>query len=58
MSHVHFLSERVGKPADDNIYLVSEIDDATDDGKVIIRTDDADQAAKLCGWLNGAVAER
>jgi hypothetical protein len=63
MSHVHFLNEPVGdsRPSDRvpaGSYLVCSVDDATDDTTVILRTADRDQANKLCGWLNGAVAER
>jgi hypothetical protein len=63
MSHVHFLNEpaggsRTADRAPAGPYLVCAVDDATDDATVILRTADLDQANKLCGWLNGAVAER
>jgi hypothetical protein len=66
MSSVHFLNEPASKPLNDrsadrfhgNFYLVREIDDATDASTVILRTEDYDDAGQLCGWLNGAVAER
>jgi hypothetical protein len=64
MPNVHFLNE-LGTPIQSrsadrvpgNVYLVRAVDDATDDSTVVFRTEDHDQAAKLCGWLNGAVAE-
>lgn len=63
MSHVHFLNESAGdgRPSDRasaSLYLVCAVDDATDDETVILRMADSDQANKVCGWLNGAVAER